>query len=335
MRIGLDSLMDAELAAYVEESRAFYAARAARRGTDSQPDPSTPGGLEEVRALEEARATGATSASSPGPPVVEALADVAGRRVPVRILTPESGTARGIYLDIHGGGFFMGLAARGDAPNRRLADALGIAVVSVDYRLAPEHPWPAAGDDCETAALWLLEEAEARFGTARLAIGGVSAGATLAMTTLLRLRERGAAEHFVGAALQFGTYDMSGQTPAGRLLADEFFIQAYAGHVADRTNHDISPVYGDLSALPPALLVVGSLDILLEDNLIMAARLSAAGGEVDVRVYPESPHGFTLHPTAMASAALDDIESWLADRFLAEPNVLVSTESSETASVTT
>lgn len=149
-----------------------------------------------------------------------------------------------------------------------------------------------------------------------LGIGGVSAGATLAMTTLLRLRDRGVADPFVGAVLQFGTYDMSGKTPAGRLLDGEFFIQAYAGHVADRTNPDVSPVYGDLSGLPPALLVVGSSDSLLEDNLVMAARLSAAGGEVDVCVYPESPHGFTLHPTTMASAALEDIESWLADRFL-------------------
>ncbi len=189
-------------------------------------------------------------------------------------------------------------------------------MVSVDYRLAPEHPWPAAPDDCETAALWLLEQAETRFGTTRMAIGGVSAGATLAMTTLLRLRDRGVAHRFVGAALQFGAYDMSGQTPAGAALAGEFFIQAYAGHVADRTNPDISPVFGDLRGLPPALLVVGSLDILLEDNLVMAARLSAAGGEVDVRVYPESPHGFTLLPTAMASAALNDIESWLANRLL-------------------
>ena len=124
------------------------------------------------------------------------------------------------------------------------------------------------------------------------------------------------ADRFVGAALQFGTYDMSGKTPAGRLLDDEFFIQAYAGQVADRTNPDISPVYGDLRGLPPVLLVVGSLDILLEDNLVMAARLSAAGGEVDIRVYPESPHGFTLHPTKMASTALGDIESWLARRFI-------------------
>jgi len=313
MQVGLGSLIDAKLAAYVEESRAFYAARAASRGTDPQADPSTPEGLQEARALEEARASGtATLASS----VVEALAEVAGRQVPVRILAPESGTAGGVYLDIHGGGFYMGLSARGDAHNRSLADALGIAVVSVDYRLAPEHPWPAAPEDCETAALWLLEEAEERFGTTRLAIGGVSAGATLAMTTLLRLRDRNVSCPFVGAALQFGTYDMSGQTPAGRLLDGEFFIQAYAGHVADRTDPDISPIYGELGGLPPVLFVVGSLDILLEDNLVMAARLSAAGGEVDVRVYPESPHGFTLHPTAMASAALDDIESWFAARFL-------------------
>jgi acetyl esterase len=309
MQIGLESLIDAELAAYVEESRDFNAAMGASSDTLDQPDPSTPEGLQEARAGLPVRAT------PPGPPAVERLVEAAGRRVPVRILAPESGAARGVYLDIHGGGFYLGSAARGDARNRRLADGLGVAVVSVDYRLAPEHPWPAAPDDCETAALWLLDQAEARFGTTRLAIGGASAGATLAMTTLLRLRDRGMAKPFVGAALQAGTYDLSGQTPGGRRLANEFFIHAYAGHVADRTNPDISPLYGDLRGLPSALLVVGSLDIVLEDNLVMAARLSAAGGEVDVRVYPESPHGFTSFPTAMASTAVDDIESWLADRF--------------------
>jgi acetyl esterase/lipase len=84
--------------------------------------------------------------------------------------------------------------------------------------------------------------------------------------------------------------------------------------VDDRTHPDISPLYGDLRDLPPALIVVGSLDLVLEDNLVMAARLSAAGGEVDVRVYPESPHGFTAFPTAMADAARRDIEAWLTRR---------------------
>ncbi len=166
------------------------------------------------------------SAPSPvDPPAIEETVEAAGARVPVRIFTPTDGRARGVYLDIHGGGFYMDSAARDDARNRELADALHIAVVSVDYRLAPEHPWPAAPDDCEAAALWLVGHADARFGSSRLAIGGRSAGATLALVTLLRLRDRGAVGGFTGAALQFGTYDSSAQTPAGRRIADEYFIQ--------------------------------------------------------------------------------------------------------------
>lgn len=172
----------------------------------------------------------------------------------------------------------------------------------------------AAPDDCAAAALWLVEQARERFGTNRLVIGGSSAGATLALATLLRLRDSGAVDEFAGAVLQFGTYDLSAQTPAGRRIADEYFIRAYAGHVADRTLPDISPIYGDLRDLPPALLVVGSEDVVLEDNLAMAGRLSAAGNHVELRVYPEAPHGFTGHPTAMARTALNGIETWLLDR---------------------
>lgn len=107
---------------------------------------------------------------------------------------------------------------------------------------------------------------------------------------------------------------MSAQTPAGRAIADEYFIQAYVGHVEDRTAPDISPIYGDLHDLPPALPVVGSHDVLLEDNLAMAGRLSAAGNDVEVRIHPESPHGFTGHPTAIARTALGGVNSWLLER---------------------
>jgi acetyl esterase/lipase len=77
---------------------------------------------------------------------------------------------------------------------------------------------------------------------------------------------------------------------------------------------DISPIFGDLRGLPPTLLQVGTEDILLEDSLAMAARLSAAGGEVDLRVYPKSPHGLASLPIAMGRAVWEDIEGWLAER---------------------
>jgi acetyl esterase/lipase len=306
MEIGLTHLLDSGSLAHLEDSRAFNAVMQAAAGDAAPADPATPGGLRAARSQ--------LSTRPPSPRAVESIADFGGREVPVRIITPEQGHARAAYLQIHGGGFYMGSAARSDTRNAALADAVGVAVVSVDYRLAPEHRWPAAPDDCETAALWLIEEAEGMFGSSRLMIGGASAGANLAAATLLRLRDQGQVQPFIGAVLQFGAFDLSGQSPSGRIYADEWFIQAYAGHVADRTNPDISPLYGDLHGLPPALLVVGTLDILLEDSLAMAARLSAAGNEVDLRVYPESPHAFTSLPTGMATAAINGIEAWLAGR---------------------
>jgi acetyl esterase len=300
MKLEPDQLVDPRLLPLVEESRAFYADRVAGRG---------PGSLEELHVVRAAIPAPPVS----DPPPVEELVDAGGHRVPLRIHAPAELPARGVVLDIHGGGFYLGSAAGSDLRNRRLADALGVAVASVEYRLAPEHPWPAAPDDCEAAALWLAESSAHRVGTSRLAVVGFSAGATLAVATLLRLRARGLSVVDT-AVLQFGTYDLSGRTPAGRRIADEYFLEAYAGTAPDRTDPDLSPVYADLTGLPPILMVVGEADILLDDNVRMAERLSEAGVAVDLRVYPEAPHGFTGHPTPMARAALDDIEAWL-DRF--------------------
>ncbi|OMH35131.1 alpha/beta hydrolase [Tersicoccus sp. Bi-70] len=297
MRLDLSALIAPELELLVPQTREFYVGRPAGRG---------PTGPEDLRRT---RAAVPTPVAVDPPPTVETVR-MEGREVAVRIHRPAA-PPRAVLLDIHGGGFFLGSAAAGDRAARRLVDALGVAVVSVDYRLAPEHPWPAGPDDVETAALWLAEHAATRFGTTRLAMTGFSAGATLAVAALVRLRDRGITA-YDAAVLQFGTWDLAAATPAGRLIADEYFLQAYAGTAADRTHPDISPLFADLRDLPPLLLVVGREDVLLEDNLAMAARLCAAGVAVDLRVYPASPHGFTGHATPMARAALGHLDAWLA-----------------------
>lgn len=306
MELSVARLVDPRLSEHAAQSRAYYGQRGPRRG---------PSSLQELQAVR-ARQSATTPPGSAG---VEEVAGAGGRCAVLRVLVPEDGQVQGVHLDIPGGGFYLAPGAAQAARARELVESLGVAVVGVEHRLAPEDPWPAAPDDCEVAALWLLAHAQSRFGTQVMTIGGTSAGATLAMTTLLRLRDLGLADRFAGVVLEYGTYDLSGQTPAGRRIADEYFLQAYLGHVTDRSIADISPIFGDLRGLPPALVVVGAEDVLLEDNLALAVRLSAAGGVVHLRVYPESPHGFTGHPTAMARVALADRNSWLAERLAAAP----------------
>ena len=192
MRLSLTELLVDVPEDQAEHARAFYAARPAGRG---------PGSLAELR---DARA-GRPVPRPADPPALAETVEAGGRRVRVRIATPAQGRPRGVHLEIPGGGFYLGSAAHADVRNRELADALQLVVVGVDHRLAPEHPWPAAPDDCETAARWVLEHGGGRFGTSRCTIGGTSAGATLAMTTLLRSRDRGTVGRFAGAVLQFGT----------------------------------------------------------------------------------------------------------------------------------
>jgi acetyl esterase/lipase len=205
-----------------------------------------------------------------------------------------------------------------DANNGQLARSSKVAIVSVDYRLAPEHPYPAGPDDCEAAALWLLENAERELGSSRLLISGDSAGAHLAAVTLLRIRDRhGAIARFEGANLVFGCFDLSG-TPSQRdprhtpvLSASD--IEQMPAHflpglsLEERRVPDISPLYADLSGLPPALFTCGTGDRLLDDTLFMAARWQAAGSRAELALYPEAPHGFTMFPIAMARAANERI----------------------------
>ncbi|MDN3356214.1 alpha/beta hydrolase [Actinomadura sp. DC4] len=239
--------------------------------------------------------------------------------VPVRVFTPP--VVRGVYLHIHGGGWTLGTAAAQDVLLWRLAQAAELAVVSVDYRLAPEHPYPAGPDDCEDAARWLVAGAAREFGTDRLAIGGESAGAHLAVVTLLRLGDQAAA--FRAAQLTFGAYDLS-MTPSQRQWGELnlslstpimawFYDQFLPGTSAEeRRRPDVSPLYADLSGLPPARFVVGTQDPLLDDTLFMAARWEAAGNGAVLEVVAEAAHGFLQFPLKVAERELAAQEEYLA-----------------------
>ena len=238
-----------------------------------------------------------------------------GGELRVRILPPER-EASGAYLHIHGGGWVLGGCDEQDVRLTELAEATGLCVASVDYRLAPEYPYPAGPDDCEDAALWLLDRGLRELGLPDVAaIGGESAGAHLAATTLLRLRDRhGVTGAFRAANLSYGVYDLS-LTPSSRNWRDRnlvlttpamhwFGICFTGGRSAEELRDpDLSPLYAELGDLPPAIFTVGDQDPLLDDTLFMAARWQAAGNEVELRVFPESVHGFNLFPLALARAA--------------------------------
>jgi acetyl esterase/lipase len=221
-----------------------------------------------------------------------------GGQLPLRVL--EAAEPRGAYLHIHGGGWTIGAADMQDVSLWELAQETGLTAVSVDYRLAPEHPYPAGPDDCEAAALWLLDHYEGR-----LTIGGESAGAHLAVVTLLRLRDRHgiSARIFAAANLVFGPFDLTG-TPSRHLWGDrdlilsspemDWFADCYLPGMPDyeRRAPDVSPLFADLTGLPPALFTCGTLDPLLDDTLFMEARWRTAGNEATLSLYPEAAHGF-------------------------------------------
>src|SRR5262245_5463412 len=135
--------------------------------------------------------------------------------VPCRVFRP-AGDPRAVYLHFFGGAMIAGSAALMDIPNQELARELGVAVVSVDYRVAPEHPWPAGPDDGFAVASWLLENAQSEFGCDALLIGGESSGAYMTAITALRMRdELHALDRVEGLNLTYGIYDW-GRSPSQR-----------------------------------------------------------------------------------------------------------------------
>jgi len=259
-------------------------------------------------------------------------AQVAGAEgVPVRVLRPR-GALRGVVFDIHGGGWVIGNARLDDAHNADLALACGVAVVSVDYRLVPRVPLQTAMDDCLAAARWLLAGGIPDLAGLPVFILGESAGAHLAATVLLRLRE--APELLArihGAVLYYGVYDLGG-TERVRRAGPETLVLDGPGMVealcmltpectdSQRREAPRSPLYGVLDGLPPALMFGAEYDPLCDDTLRLAARWRDVA-EVELHVLPEAPHGFIRFPTPLKRIVPAHTQAWIRERIGAAQRV--------------
>lgn len=259
-------------------------------------------------------------------PVIRGLTGLGARRVPadvrveqvgditVRVITPPTaGPLSAALLWIHGGGYVIGSAAQDDWMCRHFARELGVVVASVDYRLAPEHPFPTPLHDCHDALVWLA--GQAGVDADRIAIGGASAGGGLAAALALLARERGE----VRPVFQLLTYPMLDDRTALRTDLDESHFrlwnnkanalgwQWYTGLPAGAPT--VSGLaapgrYEDLSGLPPAWVGVGSLDLFHDEDLVYAKRLADSGVACDTLVVEGAFHGFdeVLAKTGVAQA---------------------------------
>jgi acetyl esterase/lipase len=235
----------------------------------------------------------------PGPPKGTRVSrlDVGGRKS-VRVASPTSCPDRHI-LYLHGGGYVFGACTYYRDFIWRIAAATATQVLCIDYRLAPEHPFPAALDDATGAYRWLLAQGAQ---PAQMALIGDSAGGGLVLATLLRLRADGLPMPAAGVALSPWTdLALTGESLRLNAKSDPMldveqtrvFARLYLAG-SDPRHPYASPLYGDLAGLPPILIQVGSDEILRDDAVRMAVRLRAAGCSVEIEIWPRMPHAWHL-----------------------------------------
>jgi len=247
-----------------------------------------------------------------------------GGAIPIRIYTPTSASPRGVLVYFHGGGWVLGDIQMTDQPCRMLANASGCVVVSVEYRLAPEHKFPAAPEDCYAATQWVSTNAAALgVEPTRIAVGGTSAGGTLATVVALMARDRGrpalAFQLLIYPATTSELTSKSQQEFAddGYILsrADmEWFWGHYLANTDDRTNPYACPVYAKtLRGLPPALVMTAEFDPLRDEGEAFAARLREEGVVTTLKRYDGVTHGFFGMPSLLdkSKAAIADAATTL------------------------
>ncbi|HEY7073384.1 MAG TPA: alpha/beta hydrolase [Acidimicrobiales bacterium] len=257
---------------------------------------------DEMRAQYEAMSLAATKADVAS--VSDHVAPGPAGDVPVRVYVPagSSSEPRPVLVYFHGGGWVIGNIETHDPTARALAARSGVTVVSVDYRLAPEHPAPAALDDCVAAVEWVVASAsELGIDPSRLAVGGDSAGGNLAAVVSCRLRDTSAAPRF--QLLVYPVTDGTMGHPSYAENADGLFLtrdmmawfwQHYVGS-GSRTDPSVSPLHATASALEglaPALVITAEFDPLRDEGEAYAARLSEAGVPCATTRYDGVIHGF-------------------------------------------
>ena len=253
--------------------------------------------------------------------VEDALAERDGARVPVRVYRPQDarpGLSTVVFF--HGGGFVLGSVELMDDIARKLCRDMNAVVVSVEYRLAPEHPFPAAHDDALTATLWAIRNVAALGGdAARVAVAGESAGGNLAASTALTLRDRG--ERLAAQLLVVPGVDLARDTLRIEAKRNDFpmlspsdlrdISRLYMGlNSAQAGVFPPSPLHAaDFAGLPPAVIVVAGHDPLCEEGIVYAERLRAAGVPVQVRWFEDMFHPFFgfFDASAAACRANDEI----------------------------
>ena len=226
-----------------------------------------------------------------------------------------------VVLYVHGGGYVMGSAGSHRDVTGRLSKAAGARVLSLNYRLAPEHPFPAPVDDAVAAYRWLLAQG---ISPGNIAVAGDSAGGGLAIATLLALRDAG--EPLPAAGIGISPWvDMegTGESMTTRAAVDPVvqkegllgMAKLYLGD-ADPKNPLAAPLHADLAGLPPLLLQVGDAETLLDDATRLAEKARAAGVDVTLKVWDEMPHVWHLFAPILPEGrqAIDEIGSFFQAR---------------------